>query len=94
MLFCGHHKCKTSKLVIFYDAQISRIKKNIHHVQGQKPSIKCANRERGSKLMVVRTHMDYFRLKMKIYSYLSAVHISFYLLNFEYPFIMSQNVPF
>ena len=43
---------------IFYD-QISRIKKKIHHVQGQKPSIKCADRERGSKLMIVRTHMDY-----------------------------------
>ena len=49
------------KLVIFYDVQISRIKKKIHHhhIQGQKPSIKCTYRERGFKLMVVRTHMDY-----------------------------------
>ena len=59
MLFCGHHKCKTPKLVIFYDVQVSRIKKKIHHVQDQKPSIKCAYRESWSKLMVVRTHMDY-----------------------------------
>ena len=54
-----HHKCKTPKLVIFYDAQISRIKKKIHHVQGQKPSIKCAYKERESKLIVVRTQMYY-----------------------------------
>ena len=49
------------KLIIFYDVQISRMKKKIHryHVQGQKPSIKCAYSERGSKLMVVRTHMEY-----------------------------------
>ena len=88
VLLWGHRKCKTPKLVIFYDEKI-------HHVQVQKASIKCTYRERGSKLMVVRTHTDYritriipFRLKIKIYSYLSAVHISFYLLNFEYPFIM------
>ena len=46
------------KLVIFYDVQISRIKKNTHRVQGEKPSIKCAYRERGSKLMVVPMHID------------------------------------
>ena len=58
-VFCGHHKCKTPKLVRFYDVQISRIKKEIHHEQGQKSSIKCAYRDRGSKLMAVCTHMDY-----------------------------------
>ena len=47
------------RLLLFYDFQISRIKKKIRHVQGQKHSIKCAYRERGSKLMVVWTHMDY-----------------------------------
>ena len=60
MLFYGHHKCKATKLVIFYDVPISRMTKKMHHVQGQKPSIKCAYRERRSQLMVVRTHMDYF----------------------------------
>ena len=35
------------------------MKKKMHQEQGQKPSIKCAYREKGSKLMVVRTHMDY-----------------------------------
>ena len=91
--FCGHHKRKTPKLVIFYDVQISRIKKKIYHVQGQKPFIKCAYREKRSKLMVVRSHMD-CRLKIKMYSYLSAVNLSFYLLSFEYPFITSLIVPF
>ena len=43
---------------MIYDVQISRIKK-IHYVQGQKPSIKCAYRERESKLMVMHTHMAY-----------------------------------
>ena len=43
---------------MIYDVQISRIKKK-HYVQGQKPSIKCAYRERESKLMVMRTHMVY-----------------------------------
>ena len=62
MIFCGHHKFKTPKLVIFYDVQISRKKKKMHHVQGQKSSIKCAYRERGSKLIVVRTHMNYLFL--------------------------------
>ena len=66
----------------------------MHHVQGQKPSIKCADRERGSKLMVVRTHMDYLiPTENEMYYCLSAVHISFYLMNFEYPFIMSQIAP-
>ena len=60
MLFYGHHKCKATKLVIFHDVPISRMTKKMHHVQGQKPSIKCAYRERRSQLMVVRTHMDYF----------------------------------
>ena len=46
-------------LVTFCDVHISRIKKLIHHAQGQKPSIKCALRDRGSKMMVVRTHTDY-----------------------------------
>ena len=46
-------------LVTFYDVQISRMKKLIHHAQGQRPSIKCALRNRGSKVMVVRTHTDY-----------------------------------
>ena len=59
MIFCGHHKCKHPRLVIFYEFQISRIKEKKHHVQGQKPSIKCAYRERECKLIVVRTHMDY-----------------------------------
>ena len=90
-----HHKCKTPKLVIFYDAQISRIKKKIHHVQGQKPSIKCAYKERESKLIVVRTQMYYlFPIENEKVILLSAVPISFYLLNFEYPFLMLQIVPF
>ena len=48
--FSGHHKCKTSNFLIFYDVQISRVKIKI--------SIKCAYKERGSKLMVVRVHMS------------------------------------
>ena len=35
-----------------------------------------------------------FRLEMKMFSYLSAEHISFYLLIFEFPFIMAEIIPF
>ena len=59
MIFCGYHACKTHKLVIFYDVRISRVKEKIYHVQGQKLSIKCTHRERGCKVIVVSTHMDY-----------------------------------
>ena len=34
-------------------------RKKIHHVQGQRPSIKCVHRKRGCRLIVVRTHMNY-----------------------------------
>ena len=34
-------------------------RKKMHHVEGHKPSIKCGYRERGSKLIVERTRMDY-----------------------------------
>ena len=85
------------KLIIFYDVQISRIKKKIHryHVQVQKPSIKCAYSERGSKLMVVRTHMEYlFPIENENVLLSKRCTHSFYLLNFEYLFIMSHIVPF
>ena len=67
----------------------------MHHVQGQKCSIKCAYREKGCKIIVVRMHIDYlFPIGNKnIYSS-QPVHISFYLLKHEFPFIMTEIVPF
>ena len=67
----------------------------MHHVQGHKPSIKCGYRERGSKLIVERTRMDYlFPIENENVFLSQCLHMSFYLMSFEYPFIMSQIVPF
>ena len=44
---------------MFYDAQVSRKQEKIHHTQGQGPSMKCACKGTGCKLIVARTHMDY-----------------------------------
>ena len=53
------HKYMTPKLVIFYDVQISRIQEKIHHMQGQRPFIKCAHRKRVCRMILVRMHMNY-----------------------------------
>ena len=59
MAFWGHHKCKTPKLVIFYDVQISRIKKKNTLCERSQAFYKVCVQGEGSKMMVVRKHMDY-----------------------------------
>ena len=70
----------------------------MHHVQGRKRSIKCSYREKGCKVGVVRMHIDClfptgdkndWRWK---HTLLNTVHISFYLLKLEFPFIMTEIV--
>ena len=91
-----HKKYKTrGKLGMFYDAQISRKQEKIHHIQGQRPSIKCVCEGREFKLIVARMHMGYpFPIGNEDVFLLSIVQISFYLLNFKFPLIMTEIVSF
>ena len=64
------------------------------HLQGQWPAIKSCHSRRGCILIVVRLHMAIsFLLEMKIGCLLSTLQISFYLLNFEFPFIITETLP-
>lgn len=76
---------KSVKVEYFIKSKFSGCRKNIHHVQGKRPSRKCAYR--GSMLMkYVCTRTISFRLETKTCSLVNTVHISFYLLSFQYPF--------
>ena len=63
----------------------------MYHVQSQRPLKKCTCRGMG---VVVCTWTISFPLEMKTFSLLSTAHLLFYLLNFEFPFIMTKIVPF
>ena len=67
---------KRVKLGIFYDVQISRMEK-MHHVQGQRLSIKCAHRGEGELYIDIKNAHGLFipDWKMKICSLPSIVHI-------------------
>ena len=66
-------------------------KKHImHHVQTQRPFNKCRYKEMG---VVVCTWTTSFPLEMKTFSLINTAPILFYLLNFEFTFIMKKIVP-
>ena len=63
--------------------QISRIYEKIHHVQGRRPSIKCAHRGKGFILTKGRTHMDYF-FPIGNEHLSSSQHYAHFILPFEF----------
>ena len=69
-------------LGIFYAVQISRISENIHHVQDQRPSIKYAQMGRGFILIVNAHGLSISNWKRNF--------VLFYLLNFEFSFILTE----
>ena len=76
---------KSVKVEYFIKSKFSGYRKNIHHVQGKRPSRKCAYRG-GILMKYVCTRTISFRLETKTCSLVNTVHISFYLLSFQYPF--------
>ena len=43
----------------FMMSKLLGYREKIHHVHGQKRSVKCAYREKGCKVIVVLMHIDY-----------------------------------
>ena len=70
-------------------------RKKLHHMQDQRSSIKCAYRGRGCVLTEVRTRIYYLFLigNENLFSS-QSLHISLYLLNLEFPLIITKTVPF
>ena len=74
---------------------LSGYRKKMHHIQDQRPSIKCTYRGRGCILIEVRTHAYYhFPIGNKDLFSTQSLHISLYLLNLELLLIITKTTPF
>ena len=70
-------------------------RKKIHHIQDQRPSVKCAHRERGCTLIEVCTHIYYlFPIGNEFFFSPQSLHISLSLLNLEFTLITTKIVTF